>query len=131
MFFTTSHFEVGKKYTTKYKTAPRTCLVVAKDYVLFSAQDDIPHSRPLTVDPHFWNEWEEYKFPVVLKYYIPVVRWSKTGNISFAYSSISAINRETVERSVAQYKDYELIDIVEVTWTEGEATKLQEHGKVR
>jgi len=63
-------FEVGKKYTTKYKTAPRTCLVVAKDYVLFSAQDDIPHSRPLTVDPHWWNEWEEYKFPVVLKWLV-------------------------------------------------------------
>ncbi len=115
-----SKFEVGKKYTTKYKTAPRTCLVVAKDYVLFSAQDDIPGSRPLTVDPHWWYEWSEYKPPVILKYYIPVVRWSKTGKAAFAYSSISAINRETVERSVAQYKDHELIDIVEVTWTEGD-----------
>lgn len=115
-----SKFEVGKKYTTKAKTAPRTCLKVTDQYVLLDEQEGILYSRPINVDRIHWSYWNEYKPPVILKYYIPVVTLKGNKMPFFAYDGISSYDRETAKHFVKKSGRYELVDVVEVTWTEGD-----------
>lgn len=113
-------WEVGKKYTTANNTDPRKCLKVTYNYVLLDAQEKFSHSRPVSVERVHWDCWKEYKEPVVLKAWIPVLQHpSKETYISLGLGSVKC--KEYAENYIERnYPNHTILDMIEVTWQEKE-----------
>lgn len=113
-------FEVGKRYYESWRcSAPRVCLKVTQDYVLLDAQD-LPHSRPLSVDRIHWFLWKEHKEPMKAEpIFLPVMLWHKAEK-PIIYTDYARDTREKIQEYYQQnfQKSYKLLDIIEVTWQE-------------
>lgn len=110
---------VGKKYKADNGSI-RTCLLVYESSVVLSPLENIvygqPKNEPVIIHTPQYLYWEEYKEPVILKAWIPVVQW-KDNKPGFTICCASVISKSHAEESVRMaFRDHKLIDVVEVTW---------------
>jgi hypothetical protein len=116
-------WEVGKKYISDNNSI-RTCLLMYESSVVLSPLENnvigLPKNEPIVIHKIHYKHWEEYKEPVVLKAWIPVLRHlSKETYISLGLGSVKSKKHveDYIERN---YPNHTILDIIEVTWQEKE-----------